>query len=656
MGLFGKKKTLEERMSKSAPKPAPKAKTDEELYTEGARAYTEKNYAEAVQIWRQLAEKGMARAQVVLAQLYYHGNGVEKDEKKSAEWYRKAAEQGHGNSCFNLAILYERGIGVTKDLNEALSWAEKAKAAGVEKADNLIAEIRHNIEAEENRKNLTKPSAPKPGDDLSPEEKYRKGMELFRAGDYDGAYALLRRVCRAWTRISNDYPDGFAAMGWMYEHGCGVEEAQDDRAHLHYKIAAQNGDRNGMAGFVRLTAKATSPSLKDCEVALNYVKQLGTSEAKSAVPSLEQKLAEAQLREKYAELDLNEDNVKAIFNRCGKENDDGSTAWNEEALKQNKANIFYLLGQLALVHKGVKEHELDSAFIKKYDGNTWLHSASPLIPLLNMGGSSGFCSFFKQDDKQFVELHLYTLKRTVSPKDPYFPVWWESAEGLTVRAEIAKMTGNLTDALSRYEKAAKLGDADAQYKVGTMYESGTGTERDLSQAIEWYQKASNQGHEAAKASLKECQTEVKAMQGDAEAQYAYAERLGWSDKAKAFAFYLKAAKQGHRDAQYKTGYCYALGKGTEKDSREALKWLQAAAKQGHKNAGILSGLMGKKDLFGGKAADLEAELSKLIDRYETISDSEKDLLIGIYADLSDDMKDKFNHAQAKSLKKLADRM
>lgn len=395
---------LDEMMSKSDPKPAPKAKTDEELYTEGARAYVEKNYAEAVQIWRQLAEKGMARAQDGLALLYYRGDGVEKDEKKSAEWYRKAAEQGHGSSCFNLAIFYERGIGVTKDLNEALRWAEKAKAVGAEKADNLIAEIRHNIEAEENRKNLTKPSAPKPGDDLSPEEKYRKGMELFRAGDYDGAYALLRRVCRAIGANKNDYPDGQAAMGWMYEHGCGAEEAKDGMAHRHYEIAAQSGDKDGMAGVVRLTAKATSPSLKDCEAALNYAKQLGTSEAKSAVSALEQKLTEAQLREKYAELDLNEGNVEAIFNRCGKVNDDGSTAWNEEKLMENKANIRYLLGQLALVHSGGGEHEMDSTLFRRYDGQDWTSRRNLLINLLNMGGACKFCVFFKQDGKQFVEL------------------------------------------------------------------------------------------------------------------------------------------------------------------------------------------------------------------------------------------------------------
>lgn len=52
-------------------------------------------------------------------------------------------------------------------------------------------------------------------------------------------------------------------------------------------------------------------------------------------------------------------------------------------------------------------------------------------------------------------------------------------------------------------KMAKQGDADAQYKVGRMYEKGIGVTKDESTAWDWYQKAEEQGHqEAHLASLK----------------------------------------------------------------------------------------------------------------------------------------------------------
>jgi len=47
------------------------------------------------------------------------------------------------------------------------------------------------------------------------------------------------------------------------------------------------------------------------------------------------------------------------------------------------------------------------------------------------------------------------------------------------------------------QKLANKGNARAQYKLATMYESGTGTEQDLEQAKHWYYKASSAGIKAA---------------------------------------------------------------------------------------------------------------------------------------------------------------
>ena len=53
------------------------------------------------------------------------------------------------------------------------------------------------------------------------------------------------------------------------------------------------------------------------------------------------------------------------------------------------------------------------------------------------------------------------------------------------------------------KQLAEQGDADAQYKVGRMYEKGIGVTKDESVAWDWYQKAEEQGHqEAHLASLK----------------------------------------------------------------------------------------------------------------------------------------------------------
>ena len=48
-----------------------------------------------------------------------------------------------------------------------------------------------------------------------------------------------------------------------------------------------------------------------------------------------------------------------------------------------------------------------------------------------------------------------------------------------------------TDELDRVIKAAELGDAPDQYKLGVRYENGRGVETDYLQAYVWYRLAKN---------------------------------------------------------------------------------------------------------------------------------------------------------------------
>jgi uncharacterized membrane protein YedE/YeeE len=53
---------------------------------------------------------------------------------------------------------------------------------------------------------------------------------------------------------------------------------------------------------------------------------------------------------------------------------------------------------------------------------------------------------------------------------------------------------------------------------------------------------------------------------------------------RAYAWYLKAARQNNADAQYQVAVSLILGEGTARNVREARVWLQRAAKQGHADA------------------------------------------------------------------------
>lgn len=77
--------------------------------TLGIRAFQKGQFAEAFALLSPLAEQGEPRAQLIMARLYYAGNGVEKDLDKHAYWLRKAAESGDKSAKSQIKRLGNRG-------------------------------------------------------------------------------------------------------------------------------------------------------------------------------------------------------------------------------------------------------------------------------------------------------------------------------------------------------------------------------------------------------------------------------------------------------------------------------------------------------------------------------------------------------------------
>jgi TPR repeat protein len=84
----------------------------------------------AVEIAKPLAEKGDAKAQFVLGEVYRDGRGIGRDLEQAASWYEKAARQGHTGAMVRLAEAYRAGAGVKADDKMAVAWCQKAADAG----------------------------------------------------------------------------------------------------------------------------------------------------------------------------------------------------------------------------------------------------------------------------------------------------------------------------------------------------------------------------------------------------------------------------------------------------------------------------------------------------------------------------------------------
>jgi len=98
------------------------------------------------------------------------------------------------------------------------------------------------------------------------------------------------------------------------------------------------------------------------------------------------------------------------------------------------------------------------------------------------------------------------------------------------------LKGDFKAAFEEWLPLAELGDAEAQYNLGVMFDEGASVVQDLGKAAAWYRKA---------------------------------------------------AEQGFLDAQANLGMMYYRGEGVASDSTEAARWLQLAADRGDTEAAAL---------------------------------------------------------------------
>ncbi len=89
-------------------------------------AFTKKDYATSVRLYRQAGDLGNTAATVALGRHYHQGLGVAKDPKEAARLFRVAAEQGDAAGQAQLGLAYENGEGVTENWEEMRHWCEQS--------------------------------------------------------------------------------------------------------------------------------------------------------------------------------------------------------------------------------------------------------------------------------------------------------------------------------------------------------------------------------------------------------------------------------------------------------------------------------------------------------------------------------------------------
>jgi hypothetical protein len=173
-----------------------------EAVLNGDRALHAKDYASALQSYRQAADRGLSVAQYDVGRMYQDGLGVPVDYEEALKWFRLAALQGNAAAQVGIGHLYEEGHGVPVNYVEAMHWFRLAVRIGFPAAQNSIGRL------------------------------YEEGLGV----SVDHAEAMR------WFRLAADqgWPIAQSNVGHLYRNGLGVPVDYAE-AMRWFRLAADQG-------------------------------------------------------------------------------------------------------------------------------------------------------------------------------------------------------------------------------------------------------------------------------------------------------------------------------------------------------------------------------------------------------------------------------
>ncbi|KAI3648891.1 hypothetical protein MP228_006745 [Amoeboaphelidium protococcarum] len=164
------------------------------------------------------------------------------------------------------------------------------------------------------------------------------------------------------------------------------------------------------------------------------------------------------------------------------------------------------------------------------------------------------------------------LKRAAQAADENHPEALHELASVYEKGGVPSIISDESYSRELYTKAAQLGYAPSQFKLGYCYEYGTLTcEVDARRSIAWYTRAAEQGHPEAELAL----SGWYLTGADGILQQSDTEAYLWA---------RKSAEKGFAKAEYAVGYYSEVGIGVPSNTEEAVRWYTKSASQGNVRA------------------------------------------------------------------------
>ncbi|MBC7916701.1 MAG: SEL1-like repeat protein [Rhodoferax sp.] len=470
------------------------------------------------------ARIGTLEAQYELALMYANGVGVAVDVGKAIQWLQQAATKGLSSAQFLLATRYLSGIGVERDETAALQWLTKAAAQGNAKALYRLGRFLESPHRDAALKCLG--LAAQAG---LPEAQWAWARATLGSGN--APPELMRQAYDYLVEVAEQgMPAAQNALGELYLQGRMVA-VDTEQALDWYRRAAAQGSLQAI-------------------VALTRMELVGTTRSASRSTSSRRKSNQERRRSPHQWL-------------VAAESGDADTRYH--------LGLIYEMGWSVAADADQAQHWYRSA-AQQGDARAQL----ALGRVLEKTGAFEALDWYRKGAEQGDAEAQFALARNLSsgtllPRDSLQGLAWylraaeqgHAAALVTVGGLLAGDMGDV--AMGCYERAAALGVAHAQYRVGERLLGAARSPDALQQAQQWLMLAARQGHAAA-----QCEIGLMCLEGRGMA----------CDKQVGVDWLSKAAEQGEARAQWNLGSMYANGAaGLTRDIAKALQWCRLAADQ-----------------------------------------------------------------------------
>lgn len=468
-------------------------------------------------LYQGAANEGVVEATLPLA--FY--NAMDSEPAKQAEAFavaKQAATAGNPEAALLVAIMYERGISVPENQVEALYWYQQASMNPV---TGFILGTYYS-----EGKGL--------GKDI------QKGKDLLQqAADGGFSYAglnlaiLQQQNGEAFLPELNKAKNEGNSKAGILLADYYLLQANDpqkmNEAREIYQYLANKGDRDAQLKLAFLYDRGLGG-----EANIERAEQLYTESAEQGQP-----LAQFLLGHLYQ------------MGRIGKEPDyNAAKKWYEMAKKQyNPAAV-----ALGFIYDTVEDDYLHAAVNYQIAADK-----NNAIGALNLGLIYEYGKGMPVDNVKAMHYYQAAADKGVS-------------KAMSQMAGIYFRNNDKKQAVYWYEKAATLGDENAQYHLGLLSEAGVGVNLDFKQALKFYQASADQGNQKAQLALAR--------------MYQYGSGVT-KDLQHAADIYRELADKHNAFAQYQLAIMYANNALGEPQPDQAKKLLEKAKANGYSQATAL---------------------------------------------------------------------